>query len=318
MYVSPVSPSQFLYGVNMSGGEFGEKNLPGTLYTDYIYPHDNLDYRYFNAKHISLIRLPIRWERLQPTAFGSLSTTDVNEIKTVLQTATLYHMQVILDIHNYGRYYDTPLTRDDTSLADLWTKIAAVFKDTEGLYGYELMNEPHDLVGDGDTWSAIAQNVTTAIRTVDKNNVIIIPGYNWQNAQDWSKNNKELLIKDPQNNLIYSAHIYFDSTHQGVYAKSFTDDHQTTQIGVADSQDFRNWLAINNVKGMFTEFGVPGDDSQWLQTMDAFLQTITTDTHVIGAVYWSAGPWWGNYPLSIEPVNGADRPQMEILSKYSL
>ncbi|HSW89202.1 MAG TPA: hypothetical protein VLG12_08615, partial [Candidatus Saccharimonadales bacterium] len=74
-YASPVSNSQFLYGVNMSGGEFGEKNLPGKLYTDYIYPHDNLDFRYFSAKHVSVIRLPIRWERIQPTAFGPLSTT---------------------------------------------------------------------------------------------------------------------------------------------------------------------------------------------------------------------------------------------------
>ncbi|HSW87685.1 MAG TPA: glycoside hydrolase family 5 protein, partial [Candidatus Saccharimonadales bacterium] len=290
----------------------------GKLYTDYIYPHDNLDFRYFSAKHVSVIRLPIRWERIQPTAFGPLSTTDTDEMKAVLQTASLYHMQVILDIHNYGRYYDTPLTKDDTSLADLWTKMAAEFKDTPGLYGYELMNEPHDLPGESDTWSTIAQNVTTAIRTVDEKNVIIIPGYNWQNAQNWSENNSGLLITDPNDNLIYAAHIYFDSTHQGVYAKSFSDDHQTTQTGVTDSQDFRDWLAKNNVKGMFTEFGVPGNDSQWLETMDAFLQTITKDTHIVGAVYWGAGPWWGDYPLSIEPIDGADRPQMQILSKYAL
>ena len=37
----------------------------------------------------------------------------------------------------------------------------------------------------------------------------------------------------------------------------------------------------------------------------------------IGGTYWAAGPWWGNYPLSVEPRNGQDRPQMAVLLKYA-
>jgi endoglucanase len=33
--------------------------------------------------------------------------------------------------------------------------------------------------------------------------------------------------------------------------------------------------------------------------------------------YWAGGPWWGDYPLSVEPRGGKDRPQMKILTKYS-
>jgi endoglucanase len=29
--------------------------------------------------------------------------------------------------------------------------------------------------------------------------------------------------------------------------------------------------------------------------------------------YWAGGPWWKNYPLSIEPRGGEDRPQMMVL-----
>ena len=37
----------------------------------------------------------------------------------------------------------------------------------------------------------------------------------------------------------------------------------------------------------------------------------------IGGTSWAAGPWWGNYPLSVEPRNGQDRPQMAVLLKYA-
>ena len=35
-----------------------------------------------------------------------------------------------------------------------------------------------------------------------------------------------------------------------------------------------------------------------------------------GATYWAAGPWWGNYIYSIEPSNGADQPQMGVLTQH--
>ena len=35
-----------------------------------------------------------------------------------------------------------------------------------------------------------------------------------------------------------------------------------------------------------------------------------------GWVWWAGGPWWGNYFSSIEPENGADRPQMQWLIPF--
>src|SRR5665647_492211 len=69
-----------LYGVNMSGGEFGQANLPGKMYTDYTYPLSTTEYSYFAGKHVALIRLPILWERIQNSAFGPLSTSDSQQI----------------------------------------------------------------------------------------------------------------------------------------------------------------------------------------------------------------------------------------------
>ena len=48
--------------------------------------------------------------------------------------------------------------------------------------------------------------------------------------------------------------------------------------------------------------------------MENFLEYLTENN--ISGSYWAAGPWWRNYPLSIEPVEGKDQPQMNIYAKY--
>ena len=51
-------------GVNLAGAEFGK--VPGTYATDYTYPAPaSIDY--FSQLGFNLIRVPFRWERLQPT-----------------------------------------------------------------------------------------------------------------------------------------------------------------------------------------------------------------------------------------------------------
>lgn len=319
---SPASSStnnvnHLIYGLNMSGAEFGEKKIPGKINTDYIYPERVQEYQYFAQKHLTLIRLPIRWERVQHQAFGPLNSPDMTKIEKILQLANQNQQKIIIDLHNFGRYYEVPLTTGDSDkLADVWTKLAAILKNYPSVYGYELMNEPHDLPGGSDSWAKIAQTVTTAIRTVDNQNIIFIPGYTWQNAQNWTRNNPHILISDPDNKVIYTSHIYFDSNYSGAYTKSFSADKRDINIGVQYSQDFRNWLAVHKVRGMFTEFGVPDNDPQWLEALDNFLQSISGDQNIVGALWWSAGPWWGNYPLSLEPRSGIDRPQMQVLEKY--
>lgn len=306
-----------VYGVNISGGEFGEEQLPGVMNNDYIYPQIAEEYQYFSEKGVKVIRLPIRWERVQHSAFEPLHGPDIDQIKDVLKVASKYDMKVIIDLHNFGRYYGHALSiQEANQLADVWTKLAYTLRDEPGLYGYELMNEPHDLPGGSKAWAGIAQFVVTEIRKVDQKTLILIPGYEWQSARNWSKINPYFPLSGLDSNIAYSAHIYFDSNGSGRYEKSFDEDKRNTQIGVTRSKDFREWLKKHNVKGMFTEYGVPHNDSRWLTAMDLFLESVEQEPNILGTVYWSAGPWWKNYPLSIEPRNGMDRVQMQTLKKY--
>ena len=62
---------QYSRGINLAGAEFGENNLPGMLGRDYTF-NSETTYRYFGAKNLNLVRLMLRWERLQPVLRGPL------------------------------------------------------------------------------------------------------------------------------------------------------------------------------------------------------------------------------------------------------
>jgi endoglucanase len=312
----PGAASAPLWGVNYSAAEFGA-SVPGTLGTDYIYPADGARNTYFASRGLRLVRLPIKWERLEHQAYGPLSQTDLNGVRQVLDGAAAANMKVIVDLHNFGRYYGAPLTVADASkLANFWQQLSAALRGHPALYGYELMNEPHDLPDGGVGWAAIAQSAADGVRQSDTSAWLLVPGYGWQTATFWTSNNPTLNIHDSANHLEYAAHLYFDSDYSGQYVKSYDADGAYPGIGVDRAQPFLAWLSAHAARGVFTEYGVPGNDTRWLTVLDNFLKTAWNNTSVMGGTYWSAGPWWGSYPLSVEPINSADRPQMAILSKY--
>ena len=67
---------------------------------------------------------------------------------------------------------------------------------------------------------------------------------------------------------------------------------------------------------MGKEYGVPDTDGRWLDILDKALAYLSENG--INGTYWSAGPRWGNYSLSVQPTDNytKDRPQMEVLEKY--
>ena len=91
-------------GVNLAGADFGDHALPGTYGSDYIYPTaDEVDY--FLAKGMRVFRLPFRWERLQHTTFAELDADEQARIDAFVNYATGKGATVLLDPHNYARYY---------------------------------------------------------------------------------------------------------------------------------------------------------------------------------------------------------------------
>ena len=181
-------------GVNLSGAEFGVGSLPGNFGSHYTYP-TSAEVNYFVGKGMNTFRLPIRWERLQRSQLATLhgdgpgATGELDRIDTFVNTATSQGAYVILEPHNFARYFPSGsgdfqtssigrLGSDipDASFADFWGKVADHYKGNERVI-FNLMNEPTAI--DTDDWVAAANAAIAAIRATGSKNLIQVPGNRW-------------------------------------------------------------------------------------------------------------------------------------------
>ncbi|MEW9855446.1 cellulase family glycosylhydrolase [Novosphingobium sp. M1R2S20] len=302
-----------MIGVNLSGAEFG--GTGGKYGWNYIYPSAS-DIKYYTDRGVELIRLPVRWERLQPEANGELDPAELGRLLNFLDNAEAHGAKVIVDIHNFGSYRGAKIGSDDVPIgqfADFWTKLAGAIGDKEATYGYDLMNEPNKM-GGSHVWPAAAQAAVDAIRTVDMDTRIYVEGDSWAGAINWTKNNSSLDIRDPADKIVYQAHIYFDRWSSGTYAETYDQQGATPEMGAKAIQDFVGWLASRGAEGMIGEFAVPDNDPRWLEVLDNFL-TAVRDAG-LEATYWGAGPWWGDYPLALRNKDGSESVQLDVLEKH--
>lgn len=307
------------YGVNICGAEFEEKTIPGVLDKDYAYP-SNDDIEYFYQQGFQLMTIPFKWERVQQVQGGELDRANVDEIRRLILYCAPRNIKVILSMHNFGRYRigdadyvvgSTTVTRQH--LADFWVKMAIELNDFKNVFGFEIMCEPHDM-GEFD-WFTTAQETIKAIRTVDKKTSILISGDNYANAENWRQYSDVLKnLVDPNNNLIYDAHSYFDKNYSGRYAESYDSSGATEYTGVLRIMPFVRWLKDNNKRGTVGEYGIPDNDLRWLKVLENFLKYLSENN--INGCYWAAGSRWNKYPLSVQPFVQEERPQMEVLIQY--
>lgn len=301
------------FGVNLAGAEFSG--------SDYQYPH-SAELDYFKEKGLTLMRVPFKWERIQPVLDGPLAERDLNELKNIVWEARKRGMWVLLDMHNYVRRTDGGVQRiiGDPALTiahvgKAWRMIADEFKDFDNIYAYGLMNEPHGMRQD-TPWFDIAQGMIDSIRTTDTQTAIMVGGPSYSSSKEWPRVSDNLrLLVDPSHNLIYEAHVYFDDTSEGIYNESYDDEHASPSTGVDRLAPFVNWLNQNGVRGFVGEYGIPDDDPRWKVVLDNALQYLKENG--VNGTYWAAGSRWGTNRLSVHPNNdGSDRPQMAILENY--
>ena len=336
------------FGVNLAGLDFGPNNLPGTAATNFFVPNA-AEFNYYSSFGLKLFRIPFIWERMQPTLGGALSTSYLTYLDQVVAAAAAANVSVYLDCHNYARYNPGSTTNPSTNSTanvitlggptqaqfnNLWTQLATHYASNSTVWGYDIMNEPHDL--GSANWPAIAQSVVTAIRTVDMSHVIILEGDHWSQGHLWPTlpNSTGLAATiDPAKNLVFEAHQYFDTDESGQYASnSFAGNTplgtaNTVTSGVTLITPFVDWIGANKLRGLVGEYGIPNnastvDQTNWNSLLDNFLKLLQ-DSCILGT-YWAGGPGWGNgYVTSSEPLNNNytnssdERPQMPTLAKYT-
>jgi endoglucanase len=327
-------------GVNLAGAEFGESVLPGTYNTHYTYP-TIAEVNYFVGKGMNTFRLPFRWERLQRTANATFDATELGRLNTFVNYATSQGAYVVLDPHNYARYYPSSSnTQADPNravgtaavpnsvFADFWQRLAAQYKNNSHVI-FGLMNEPNSMPT--EQWRDAAQAAINAIRTEGATNLILVPGNAWTGAHSWSDNwygtpNSQVMltITDSGNNFAFDVHQYLNNDSSGG-----SDEVVSPTIGQQRLTGFTNWLRTNNRRAFLGEFAVPnstidsanggliGDDA-----IHNMLNYVQTNRDVwLGWTWWAAGPWWGEYRFALDPTNlgqpnQTDRPAMAVLQQH--
>jgi endoglucanase len=326
-------------GVNLSGAEFGS-TFPGTFGSTYTYP-TSAEVDYYKGRGMNIIRLPFRWERLQHTNNVALNvaldTAELGRLSTFVSYATSNGVYVILDPHNYERYYPPnannssatkiigSATVPDSWFTDFWSRVATVFKSNDHVI-FGLMNEPNTMQ---EAQLVTSLNLAiTAIRATGATNLILVPGNRWTGAWTWLNSDSQgqansvamLGIVDSGNNYAFEVHQYLDSDGSGTKTTIVS-----ATIGRERLTNFTAWARANNVKGFLGEYAVPGaviggsgNGGPALTNMLGYIQT-NSDVW-LGWTYWGGGPWWGSSPLfPIEPSSlssPTDQPTMTAIRSF--
>jgi aryl-phospho-beta-D-glucosidase BglC (GH1 family) len=255
-----LSTPDYERGITVAGGEFGansgtEETLdkfsnknPGVYEDDYHYD-TQATFDYLASRGVTLVRIPFRWERIQPRLNGRLDPQELRRLKEAVDRARRSRagmaigMKVILDAHNFGAYYEEAdgsgkgKRRDFRErnfgqyLVDLWSKLSAEFRSTPDVY-YGLMCEPVDRQTESESrrsamteaWEAASQQVVDKIRGSGDTKLIIVSGYLWSGVVNWGGQHPKGWITDRHNNVLYEAHHYWDSDSSGHYCLSYDDE----------------------------------------------------------------------------------------------
>jgi hypothetical protein len=236
-------------GISVAGAEFGTpvdqatsafSNVDHGVY-DRDYHYDSTaTFTYLAAHGVRLVRIPVRWERLQPALNRALDQVEAHRLTDEVARAGAAGLKVMLDVHNYGAYYLSDGRQGvrraigspqvpDRAFADLWRRLSVRFKDAPAVIAYGLMNEPVGLAPAGalspaQVWERASQAAVDAIRATGDRTSVSVAGYFWSGAASFAQQHPRAWIRDPLGSVRYEAHHYFDRDHSGTYVHTYDEE----------------------------------------------------------------------------------------------
>ncbi|KAI0763305.1 endoglucanase [Trametes elegans] len=290
------------FGVNQSGAEFGNNAVPGQLGKDYTWPEpSSIDF--FLQQGFNTFRIPFLMERVSPPTTGGLSgpfnNTYLDGLKQTVSDITGKGGFAVVDPHNFMIYNGNTIS-STTDFQAWWQKLATEFKSDTNVI-FDLMNEPHDIPA--QTVFNLMQAAVNGVRASGATEQLILAeGTSWTGAWTWTTSgNSDAFgaIKDPNNNIAIQMHQYLDSDGSGTSPTCVSNT-----IGAERLQAATAWLQQTGLKGFLGEIGA-GNNTQCVAAVESALCELQTAGGTwLGALWWAAGPWWGDYFQSIEPPNG--------------
>ncbi len=305
-----------LVGVNTSGAEFNSSVLPGVINKNYIYPTP-AELAFIKDQGATVIRLPIRWERIQRSLKSPLDPGELALIQQTVQSASANGLCVMIDIHNFATYFGDPLTKDPTlqdGFVDLWLRLARELTNPDTTI-FDLMNEPSKIPV--ANWAALAKRTLAELRRANAKNVVMIAGGRWSGVHDWFSPQDDVSnatafadLKDPLNRVVLEAHQYVDKYYSGTTTECLTPEQFDDMF-----QKITAWAITNKQRLFLGEFATPATGN-CLLTLDKLLQ-LTGDPVWRGWSYWATGRWWNTtYPFALSTTNEGISAQWVTLRKY--
>lgn len=308
-------------GVNLAGAEFGK--IPGRHSFDYAYPSPATIDAYAGLG-FNLVRLPFRWERLQPSLGAALDAEEQARLAAVVRHAAARGLSVILDPHNYARRRvpEDGWTREHAigsdavptdAFADFWRRIAGVYKGNPRVI-FGLMNEPADIAL--EAWLPAANAAIASIRQSEATNLILVPGIAYTGAHSWisSGNVRMREVADPAGRMAFEVHQYLDRDSSGT-----SPEAMSATVGSERIRAFQDWARENGVKAFLGEFGA-AEDARSLAALGDLCGTLEANADVwLGWAAWAGGTWWPeSYMFNLEPAkDGRMRKQTQILAEHA-
>lgn len=298
-------------GVNLSGGEFGSSG--SRIWYGYTYPNAK-EIAHFAAKGFKIVRMPFRWERLQPTIYGPLSVPDRNALKASVDKALSLGLVVVLDMHNFGQR-GTPANGTqivgsayvtDDALVDAWVKIMEDYRGQPNVW-IGMMNEPNRQTA--DAWWKSANVIARGIRKQRIKNRLMVPGTAWTGAHSWFSSgnaSRAEAFVDPANNFAFEVHQYLDAYSSGT--------QYACKAGAGARMDaVIAWAEKRKVKLFAGEIAGSGD-AQCAIEYPRMLQRLNASPAVIGWTAWGGGSWWNkSYIYRLPSDDTTTTPHMTML-----
>ena len=260
--IDPNGQEFIAHGININGYGYGWwGDTPGAV-------GDIVERWNFNA-----IRLNVRG--IEPREIIEQNGT----IDQVIDLYTDHGVVVVLEAHEQTGDYFTGEKLD--RLEDWWREQAREYKDNPYVW-FNVSNEPGGVNSSQPEnvakWLNQNQTVIDAIRAESANNIIVVDAHYWgQDVGEWNSNpvdrDKSSILahaqklKDPQNNLVFSVHLY-----------------DQWQYGEAKMQDYFDRVHDAGIPIIIGEYGAKNDGS-YQSTVTSALKI--ADKKDIGVFAWA-------------------------------
>lgn len=250
------------------------------------------DIHYLKSIGVNSIRIPFNYRLFTNESY--LDQNDPNRgfvlLDRVIGWCKKEGIYVILDMHaapagqtgdNIDDGYGYPfLFKNEESrklTADVWRRIADHYKNEKIILGYDLLNEPIATYFNASEFNPylepVYKQITAAIRTVDKNHIIILGGAQWdsnfkpfgqpfdpklvyQFHKYWTKPTKEVIQEYIDFRDKYNVPIYCGETGENTdgWVDTFKNVLEQNHIG----WHYWPYKKIDNTRG-FVTFDVPAN-----------------------------------------------------------